>query len=244
MNNPLHEGLKNKDLKDLVKNVFEIDTFRSKMGDDADVAVLSFEVTNHDAANDLVNFIEKGYDFVLDADVSSGEVKTNAYKVFVEIERSKKLSDQINELIYGIDQLCDVKEWLFRYYRDFKRLPLTELSKIVPNSPEAYKKKMDSVFESDMKFFFRRSPLDYLLIEENVMTFKRSYNSPVRMELINYGTRTDILNQLAGTIRIDETSTSESMWLTKYFGDYNITKYGDDFVFETDNNVLVLRLTK
>jgi hypothetical protein len=244
MNNPLHEGLKNKDLKDLVKNVFEIDTFRSKMGDDADVAVLSFEVTNHDAANDLVNFIEKGYDFVLDADVSSGEVKTNAYKVFVEIERSKKLSDQINELIYGIDQLCDVKEWLFRYYRDFKSLPLSELGKIVPNSPEAYKKKMDSVFESDMKFFFRRSPLDYLLIEENVMTFKRSYNSPVRMELINYGTRTDILNQLAGTIRIDETSTSESMWLTKYFGDYNITKYGDDFVFETDNNVLVLRLTK
>jgi hypothetical protein len=64
------------------------------------------------------------------------------------------------------------------------------------------------------------------------------------MELVNYGTRTDILNNLAGTIRIDETSTSETMWLTKYFGDYNITKYGDDFVFENDNSVLVLKLTK
>jgi hypothetical protein len=64
------------------------------------------------------------------------------------------------------------------------------------------------------------------------------------MELLNYVTRTDILNNLAGTIRIDETSTSETMWLTKYFGDYNITKYGDDFVFENDNSVLVLKLTK
>jgi hypothetical protein len=64
------------------------------------------------------------------------------------------------------------------------------------------------------------------------------------MEIIEQGTRTDILNNLAGTIRIDETSTSETMWLTKYFGDYNITKYDEHFVFENDNNVIVFKLIK
>jgi hypothetical protein len=241
---PLNEGLKPNDLKDLIKPIFEIDTFRSKMGEDEDVVVVSFEVTGNDPAIDLVNFIEKGYDFVLDADVSSGEVGKNTYKVFVEIQRDRKISAQIDDIVYGINQLADIKEWRFRYYRDTKTHELTDLNKIVPTTPEAYKQKMDSVFESDMKFFFRKSPLDYMDLAENMITFKRSYNSPIRMELLNYGTRTDILNDLAGTIRIDETSTSETMWLTKYFGDYNITKYGDDFVFENDNSVLVLKLIK
>jgi hypothetical protein len=62
------------------------------------------------------------------------------------------------------------------------------------------------------------------------------------MELKEHGTRTDILSNLKGTIRIDENSTSEAIWLTKYFGNYNITKYDDLFVFENDNNVLVFKL--
>ena len=37
----------------------------------------------------LENFIEKGYPFVLDADVTSGEQSDGTYKVFVEIERNK-----------------------------------------------------------------------------------------------------------------------------------------------------------
>ena len=85
----LNEGLKPKDLKDLVKHIFEIDTYRSKMGSDDDIIVLSFEVTGHDPAQDLVNFIEKGYDFVLDADVSNGEVEKNVFKVFVEMEMGR-----------------------------------------------------------------------------------------------------------------------------------------------------------
>ena len=240
----LNEGLKPKDLKDLVKPVFEIDTFRSKMGEDENVIVLSFEVLGEQPARDMVNFIEKGYDFVLDADVSSGEVDKNTFKVFVELERDRKSVSQIDDLLYGLDQLCEIGDWRFRYYRDPKSQPIDELSKIVPTTPESYRQRMDGVFENDMRFFFRKSPLDFIDLEENVMTIKRSFNSPVKMELINYGTRTEILNNLAGTIRMDETSTSETMWLTKYFGDYNITKYGDHFVFENDNNVLVLKLTK
>ena len=68
-------GYKAGDLRDLVKPIFEIDSYKSKMGDDQDIVVVSFTVNEDQAASDLVDFIEKGYDFVLDADSTSGEIE-------------------------------------------------------------------------------------------------------------------------------------------------------------------------
>ena len=59
-------GLRNGDLQDLVDQVCEIDSYQSKMGSDKDIVVLSFSVKNEGAAKDLVNFVEAGYQFVLD----------------------------------------------------------------------------------------------------------------------------------------------------------------------------------
>ena len=61
-------GLQQGDLIDLVLPVFEVDSFKSKMGDDEDIVVVSFSLKEQNAANDLVDFIEKSYNFVLDAD--------------------------------------------------------------------------------------------------------------------------------------------------------------------------------
>jgi hypothetical protein len=36
-------------------------------------------------------------------------------------------------------------------------------------------------------------------------------------------------------------SYPEILFLTKYFGDYNISKYGDNFVFENQGKGLVLK---
>lgn len=240
---PLNEGLKNKDLKDLVKPVFEVDSYKSKMGEDENVVVLSFEVTGHRAALDFVDFIEKGYDFVLDADVSRGEDEKGNYKVFVEIERNRKISRQINEMLYGLSELTGCEDWKFRYYKDYHSKPIHELSSI-PSSIDDYKAAMERIFENEMRHFFRKSRFDYLIAESDIITFKRPFANPVRMKMLEYGTRTNILNNLAGNIRVDESSMSETLWLTKYFGNYNITKYGDHFVFENENNVMVFDLLK
>ena len=56
------EGLEANDLKRLVHNELHIDEFKSKMGRDEDVVVISFKVTGREPAEDLVNFIEKGYE--------------------------------------------------------------------------------------------------------------------------------------------------------------------------------------
>lgn len=239
----LHEGLKSQDLKDLVKPVFEVDSYKSKMGEDDSVVVLAFEVTGRQPALDFVDFIEKGYDFVLDADVSQGEDENGAYKVFVEIERSRKISRQVSEMMYGLSELTGCEDWKFRYYKDYHSKPLHEIGNI-PSSADDYKARMEGIFESEMRHFFRRSRFDYLTAEGDIITFKRPFANPVKMRMLEYGTRTNILNNLAGNIRVDESSMSETMWLTKYFGNYNITKYGDHFVFENENSVMVFDLLK
>jgi hypothetical protein len=88
----LNEGLRPLDLKEMVESVFSIDTYKSKMGEDQDVCVLTFKVKDRLPARDLMEFIEKGFHFVLDSDVSSGENDKGEYFVFVELERSKKLA--------------------------------------------------------------------------------------------------------------------------------------------------------
>ena len=79
--------------------MFEVDSFRSKMGEDQDVCVVSFKVKDRSPAKDLMEFIEMGYPFVLDADVSSGEDNNGEYSVFVEISRTPKLAEQIKDYI-------------------------------------------------------------------------------------------------------------------------------------------------
>ena len=80
-------GLHTGDLNHLVYDVFEIDSYKSKMGDDKNIVVMSLSAKTKESANDLMNFLEKGYSFILDADVTSGEQADGTYKVFVELEK-------------------------------------------------------------------------------------------------------------------------------------------------------------
>ena len=117
----LNEGLRSNDLKDMVHSVLTIDTHRSKMGEDRDVCVLSFTVKDRNPAKDLMEFIEKGYPFILDADISAGEENDGQYQVFVEMERTTDLPDQLTELLGGVGQLCGLKKWKFRYQKSLRQ---------------------------------------------------------------------------------------------------------------------------
>ena len=86
----LFEGLRGGDLEGLVSDRFTVDQYKSKMGNDADILVMAFKVTDKFPATDLMEFIEKGYPYVLDADMSTGEEKDGEYRVFVELEREEK----------------------------------------------------------------------------------------------------------------------------------------------------------
>ena len=133
-------GLLKNDLAHLVDSVMEIDSYKSKMGNDSDIVTLAFSVHGNEPAKDLENFIEKGYPFVLDADVTSGEQSDGTYKVFVEIERSKDVSMQILELADGVKKLSGLDDLRFRYYKNFKSKNVDEenLNASIPVDKESY----------------------------------------------------------------------------------------------------------
>ncbi len=135
------------DLKRLVHDELHIDEYKSKMGDDADVCVISFKVSGKEPSADLVSFIEKGYDFVLDADVSSGEKEGGDYLVFVELERTDKLPEQIIKMMEDLLNLTEqqLKDWRVRYYKSTEDHDLTKetLEQIISLTPEAYSAKYD-----------------------------------------------------------------------------------------------------
>lgn len=152
-NNQLNENLEGGDLKRLVHDELHIDEYKSKMGDDADVCVVSFKVSGKEPAIDLVSFIEKGYDWVLDADVSSGEKEGGDYLVFVELDRTPALPEQIYQLIADIVNLTeqDIADWRVRYFKSNSEHNLTveTLGQIVPLTPEKYHIKYEKDQESD-----------------------------------------------------------------------------------------------
>jgi hypothetical protein len=152
-NNQLNENLESGDLKRLVHNELHIDEYKSKMGDDADICVISFKVAGKEPAIDLVSFIEKGYDWVLDADVSSGEKEGGDYLVFVELDRTPALPEQIYQLISDIVNLTeqDITDWRVRYYKSNTEHELTVevLSQIIPSTPEKYHAKYEKDEEPD-----------------------------------------------------------------------------------------------
>jgi hypothetical protein len=150
----LIEGLERGDLKRLIHPELHIDEFKSKLGRDEDVVVISFKVVGKDPAADLVSFIEKGYTWVIDADVSSGEMDDGDYIVFVEAERNEQIAEHIIEMMEDIMNLTDqdLEDWRVRYYTSHldQKLELEVLKDMVPDSPESYeakfgKKDLDSL---------------------------------------------------------------------------------------------------
>ena len=148
MNNLVNENLEKGDLKRLVHPELHIDEYKSKMGSDADVCVVSFKVSGKEPSADLVSFIEKGYDWVLDADVSSGEKEGGDYLVFVELVRDKDLADNIYRMMDEVMNLTEQElvDWRVRYQKSTEdhEFSAENLAKLIPLSPEAYKAKYGS----------------------------------------------------------------------------------------------------
>lgn len=150
----LNENLEYGDLKRLVHDELHIDEYKSKMGSDEEVCVVSFKVSGKEPSADLVGFIEKGYDWVLDADVSSGEKEGGDYLVFVEMDRRSDVPENIVQLIDDICNLTEqaIEDWRFRYHKSAVEHPLTveDLSREIPLSPKDYRAKFPADDEEDL----------------------------------------------------------------------------------------------
>ena len=236
------ESLKANDLRHFVKKVFEIDSFKSKIGDDRDVVVLSFTVDHEDPAKDLENFIEMGYEFVLDADVSPGEMDDGTYKVFVELERGRHVASEIVQIINGIEKLTGEDKMRFRYFKSFRSQDATEenLASAVPTDGDAYEVATQRAKLDNFQEFFSNSYADELKLIDESISFKRIYGETVTFDIITSGTRQEVYETIKGPILLESKDMAEVMFLSKYIGNYNITKVGNAFIFENSGWAVAL----
>lgn len=101
------------DLKDQLKDVITVDEYAAKMGKDSDIVTVTFTTNSKLAAKDLVTWFERGYDFVLDASVSDGEIEAGKWLVFVEMDRRSKVPDRICRLLSDLETLTgyELADW-------------------------------------------------------------------------------------------------------------------------------------
>jgi len=165
----LVEGLERGDLDRLIHNKLHIDEFKSKMGSDADIIVLSFKVDGKEPGLDLMNFVERGYDWILDADVSSGELDDGQYLVFAELERDPAAAKHIYQLLSDIMNLTDtdLSDWKFQYRKNSREHDITEdnISNVIPLTPQAYRakfgdKELDAMQEAAGLTVHRKAPVN------------------------------------------------------------------------------------
>ena len=238
----LNEGLRSGDLKNYVSEVFTVDRYSSKMGEDSDVVVLGFRVREKNPAIDMMEFIEKGYPFILDADISAGEENDGQYQVFVEIERTPNLTEQLTDLLKGIGQLCDCRNWKFRYQKANQSVEFNEdsITKNIPLTKEDYTAKVLSIKESDIKQFFNQGATNVTIDETNMLTFKRPYAGDIQAKFIAIGDYDIVKNTVPGKLSLDEASQSQMFFLSKYLGNYDINKIGNKFLIRNESKAIVI----
>ena len=234
-------GLRENDLKHMLHNVFEIDSFKSKMGDDEDIVTLSFSLRDKAPADDLVKFLEGGYSFILDADATAGEQSDGSYKVFVELERNRHVHEHIYEVLDGVKKISGVNDLKFRYYKNFKSKDATmeNLDTHIPKDPNNYGMTRNQTTMENYKNFFNNRYVDSVDLLENNLTIKKPYADPIAFEFVDFGDRNKILKNVSEGFNVD--AYPEILFLTKYLGDYNISKYGDNLVFENEGLALVVK---
>jgi hypothetical protein len=236
------ENLRAGDLEHLVKKVFEIDSYKSKTGDDEDIVVLSFTVDQEDAAKDLENFIEMGYEFVLDADATPGETDDGNYRVYVELERNRHVARQIMEIIDGIILLTGLEYMRFRYFKSFKSELANEenISAVVPTDKNSYNIATEEHKLNNFSEFFKNSYAEELKLLDESITFKRVYGEQIKFNIVTSGPKTEVYNSISGPIMLEGKDISEVLFLTKIIGNYNITKISNKFIFENNGWAVAL----
>ena len=155
----LDEGLSHMDLEDRVTPVVHFDEYVPKMGDSDNVIVASFKVNGKTAAQDLENFMEKGYDWILDAETSPGEISEGNYVVFVEAERRTSFPSVFISMVEDMSNITGLQpsDYTMVYYKNSVNEDSVELSeqniaRSIPLSPKKYRdnKAASDVLESMM----------------------------------------------------------------------------------------------
>lgn len=114
MTKQLNESLKHLDMEGYVSPILGIDQFESRIGENEDIITLNFTVKSKAVADDLCEWLERGYDWIIDCEPSPGEVLDKKYYVFAEMNRRTNAPSRIIEMLADMDTLTGlgVDDWV------------------------------------------------------------------------------------------------------------------------------------
>jgi hypothetical protein len=139
----INEGLDYMDMVYQVEPELSVDEYAAKMGKDSDIVTLAFIVNSEAAGDDLVDWFERGYDWVLDASISEGELSPGKYLVFVEMERRSKTASRIIELLEDLETLTGLSldDWSVEVDGETHEADKDKLKELITISPHEYREE-------------------------------------------------------------------------------------------------------
>lgn len=145
MSKILNEGLDYHDLEGIVIPRVTVDEYAAQMGKDSEIVTLAFKVKNKQAGEDLSDWFERGYDFVLDAQVSDGELTSGTYLVFVEMNRRTSVPERIITLLDDLETLSDIplKDWTVVVDDEEYEPDAEVLKQVITISPHQYREEVE-----------------------------------------------------------------------------------------------------
>ena len=161
MSKILNEGLDYHDLEGIVIPRVTIDEYAAQMGKDSEIVTLAFIVKNKQAGEDLSDWFERGYDFVLDAQVSDGELTSGTYLVFVEMNRRTTVPKRIITLLDDLETLTDIplKDWTVVVDDEEYESDAEVLKQVITISPHQYREEVEPD-EEELNEMRERAGLD------------------------------------------------------------------------------------
>ena len=238
-----NEGLKAGDLEGVINRRFSVDQYKSKMGDDRNIMVLAFTVDSLAPAKDLERFAETGYKSVLDADATPGTMADGKHRVFIEFARTEGVDREIKKFLDDLVLLTNEENGFeFTYHK--RTVPFEasakNLADILPLTPIAYSQKINSLKLGEVKDFFDKFNMMEFKLDNNIIEIQKRGSDTLKFELHAFGDTRKIMKEIKA-FKLDESAMSECMYLTKYFGPYNITKTSEDrFIFSKNGDSALL----
>jgi len=184
-------------------------------------------------AKDLERFAETGYKEVLDADATPGSLEDGKHRVFVEFARVENVDQHIRKFLDDLSKLTNIETFEFTYHKDSIPFEASakNLADIIPRTAEAYTQKTQAMKLGEIKNFFDRFQMMEFKLDNNIITCKKQDADRLKFELHAFGD-TKMMMKEVKAFRLDQDAMAECMWLTKYFGPYQITKTTEDrFIF-------------
>ena len=227
------EGLKAGDLDGVISKRFSVDQFKSKMGEDMNIMVLAFTVDGMAPAKDLERFAETGYKEVLDADATPGTLEDGKHRVFIEFARVEKVDQHIRKFLDDLKNLANIEIFEFTYHKNVTPFEASakNLADILPRTAIAYTQKINGMKLEETQTFFDKFQMMDCKLDNNIVEIKKRNADTLKFELHAFGNTNLIMNEIKA-FRIDESAMAECLFLTKYFGPYQITKTTEDrFIF-------------